>query len=169
VALPGHTGAVSAAAVSPDGRHLATGGSDGTVHLWDIKARMADLVVLRGHDYGVRAAAFSSGGHWLATAGFDKTVRLWDTRAPMDDSVVLRGHAAAVGAVTFSPDERYLVTGSDDGTIRLWRLQVNELIELACNTAGRSLTDQELETFLDSRSYRQTCLSLHSQDEAGTR
>lgn len=48
-----------------------------------------------------------------------------------------------ITSVAISPDNRRVVTGSDDNTARLWDLRLDELVELACRTAGRSLTKEE--------------------------
>lgn len=125
--LIGHAGPVNVLAINPDGDLLATGSSDGTTRLWDLRAAdpAVNPLVLQGHLDAVTTLAFSSDGKWLATGSADKTVRLWDIKAldPIKDPVELRGHNGIIHALAFSPDGRWLATGSDDLTARLWDLQ----------------------------------------------
>jgi WD40 repeat protein len=102
---------------------LASGSSDCTVRLWDIKTKEC-VAVLEGHSRSVFGVAFSPGGCLLASASGDMTVQLWDvmkrkTASPVD---VLRGHADTVWSVSFSPDGRQLASGSHDWTVRLWSM-----------------------------------------------
>jgi len=48
----------------------------------------------------------------------------------------------------FSKDGRKLISTGDDGTIRIWRLMYDDLVELACQTAGRQFSAQEVQDYL---------------------
>jgi WD40 repeat protein len=74
--------------------------------------------------------------------------------------VVLRGHERTIRALAIPRDGRWLLTGSDDETIRLWHLRFDELIALACRTAGRNLTAQEWQQYFGAEAHRKTCLQF---------
>lgn len=65
-------------AFAPDGRRLASGSMDGTVHLWD-PSTGALLHTLEGHGITVASVDFSPDGHHLLVGGGGAT--LWDVRS----------------------------------------------------------------------------------------
>jgi WD40 repeat protein len=66
-----------ALAVSPDGRRIASVGSDQAVKLWDASTGQ-QLITLRGHQNEIRAVAFSPDGRLIASADDGGVVRIWD-------------------------------------------------------------------------------------------
>ena len=76
--LTGHTQAVTALAIAPDGSWLASAGYDPTVRIWDPHTGQARHT-LTGHTQAVTALAIAPDGSWLASASYDRTVRIWGT------------------------------------------------------------------------------------------
>ena len=137
------------AVFSPDSRWAAFASWDHSAALLDLRAAAAAQPVrLTGHVGRILAAGFTPDGQWLATAGEDRTIRLWRPDAPGEAPIVLRGHEGSVAHIGFSPDGRWLVSGGYDGTVRLWRLRLDDLIHVACASAGRTLTSAEMQQYL---------------------
>ena len=169
-------GRVFDVAISPDGRWVAAGSWDTTTRLLDLSKRAGEPFVLKGHTARTLSVAFSPDSQWLATGNEDQTARLWNLAAPDPslDSTVLRA-AYGVGSVSFSPDGRWLALAqyrtnpfSPDGSrfvscstdTRLYHVRLEDLIGLACRTAGRNLTKTEWELSFGDQPYRKTCSEL---------
>src|SRR5262249_18783419 len=91
---PGHTGTVTHAAYSPDGRRIARTSMDGTARIWDADTGK-ELVVLRGHIAGVQGASFSGDGKRVVTWSHDEGARVWNAETGAE-IITLAGHKAAV-------------------------------------------------------------------------
>ena len=71
---------VPSVAISPDGGYALSGGTDGTVRLWDISSG-TELKRLQAHtgSGGTFYVAFSRDGKYFLSGGADGLLKLWDT------------------------------------------------------------------------------------------
>src|SRR6266851_246617 len=114
-AYRGHTGPVFAMAWSPDSRHIASGGADGTVQVW-VASTGGNVLTYGGHYDVVDAVAWSPDSRRIASASFDKTVQVWNA-ATGETLLTYTGHLNAVigylnaYAVACSPDGKRIASG----------------------------------------------------------
>ena len=118
--LKGHEGAVLDAVTSRDGQKLVSGGSDGTVRVWDLASKK-ELMCLKGHEGPVRNVVFMRDGSKLLSSGEDGTVRLWDATTGRQLKC-FAGHEGPVAKMIVASDGRRVIVCGADGAIRVWPL-----------------------------------------------
>jgi WD40 repeat protein/tRNA A-37 threonylcarbamoyl transferase component Bud32 len=96
-----HRDGVSAVAISPDGRLLASAGADRTIQLYQSGEPPSRAAGEAPRDAGKEAAPQGTPGRPLAG---------WPA------------HDSTITALAFSPDGQTLVSGSQDGTLKLWNI-----------------------------------------------
>src|SRR5207253_2708011 len=124
-------GAVKAVAFSPDGKLLASGGTDRRIILWEVPSagskpppQLAERGYLDGHQGNVACLAFSPDGKLLASGsdpvvrGGPAEVKVWDVAAKAE-AASWTDHAAGVAAVAFHPSKPVLVSAGDDPGFRV--------------------------------------------------
>jgi energy-coupling factor transporter ATP-binding protein EcfA2 len=121
-------------AFSPDGRLVASGGSDHMVKIWEVHSGRL-LQQLIGHASTVRSVDFSSDGRLLASGSGDKTVKMWEISSG-HLLQTLSNHTEAVSSVAFSPDSRLLASGSADKTVKVWEVNSGRLLHTLSESGG---------------------------------
>jgi len=140
IASEGHfPPSVNSVAFSPDGKLALSGGTDGTVRLWDIMSR-TELKRLKGHTgfAGALYVAFSHDGKYILSGGDDGLLKLWDASSG-EEIRAYRGYSgsssgstlvAGVSMAHLLPDGKHIVSMAMDGSVRIWNVATGEEIAL---------------------------------------
>jgi DNA-binding SARP family transcriptional activator/WD40 repeat protein len=124
------------AALSPDGRTMLAGGSDGSV-------RFVDLVTGAVHtgsgrrDGEVVRAVFSADGRTAVTAAEDNRAIVWDVERATG-AETLEGHAGRITGVEATGDGKTLYTASLDGTVLTWDLGNDRRLDRPFDLGGHN-------------------------------
>jgi WD40 repeat protein len=121
-----HSGKVTDAQFSKDGRRVVSACADGTVKLWDLDAKQP-ITDLMGHGDRVQDAVFSPDGSHIATASADGTGRVWD-RGTGKTVATCGGYVSPIARVEYSPDGSRVYTTSNDVMARTWDARSGQLL-----------------------------------------
>jgi RNA polymerase sigma factor (sigma-70 family) len=110
-------------AFRPDGKELAGGRAELSIHFWDV-ATGKENPAPTGHRGRVTAAAFSPDAKVVLTAGSDNTLRLWDRATGKEVRRVDDFPVRWLGAL---PDGTWLAAAGDLASVRL--LDAGTLLE----------------------------------------
>ncbi|MBD2179203.1 AAA-like domain-containing protein [Pseudanabaena sp. FACHB-1998] len=122
--IAAHLDIVTAIAMHPHGSLMASGSSDRTIKIWDLKGNFKQTLV--GHSNWITSLSFSRNGQSLVSASRDGTIRLWkmDRLTKLYNEKpyqILKDHQAPVLAVKFSPTDAVFASCGEDAKIRLWQ------------------------------------------------
>ncbi|MDQ2906211.1 MAG: hypothetical protein M3Y81_22045, partial [Chloroflexota bacterium] len=113
----GHTGRVRTVGWSSDGKHIASGGEDKTVQVWNWQEGK-QVSTFHHHTGIVRAPAWSPSGSFLASAG-NGLVWAWDALSGVTPTTGQRRHRSA-RTLAWSPDGKHIVVAGKSRVVRVW-------------------------------------------------
>jgi WD40 repeat protein len=130
---------VSAIALSPDGRTLASGDTTPTITLWNLNTgepiRTLNLDSPDSVGSEIHSLAFSPDGQHLAIGinifhkdiyfGIVNSLQLWNVETGTQIAS-WQGHTDTVNSIAFTADGRTLISGSSDGSIKFWEMAISD-------------------------------------------
>ncbi|KAL5140871.1 putative WD repeat-containing protein [Glycine soja] len=103
----GHFGCSCSSAWHPDGNMFATGNTDRTCRIWDVRNLLQPVAALEGNATAISSISFTSDGRFMAMCEDVDFVHVYDVQDAFrrEQEIDLFGH---VSGLSFSPDTEYL-------------------------------------------------------------
>jgi WD40 repeat protein len=126
--LSGNSWGVNSVVISPNGKILASGGSDDTIKLWDLTTRK-EILTLRGHDLGINSVVFTPDSKKLISGGWDNTIKIWNI-ATGKEIHTIKDDELKITSIALSPDGKTIASASweIDKTIQLWDVETGRKV-----------------------------------------
>jgi WD40 repeat protein len=132
--LPEHPGDIAKLVISPDGKWVASGSTDGLVRL--SPTGPGEDRALRGHEGAVDWLAFSRDSRWLLSIASERTAaRLWQVDG---DAIRTLEGPQDLSSGDLSPDGSLAVFSHRDGAVTLWSTSTGEQVRALRRHAGKA-------------------------------
>ncbi|HEY7546970.1 MAG TPA: WD40 repeat domain-containing protein, partial [Blastocatellia bacterium] len=125
--LEGHSGWVTAAAITPDGRLAVSGGVDQSVQVWDVASGQS-VKLLKGHSGWIRGAALTADGRRAVSVSSDMTLRIWDIESGAGLRII--SGLSDSKALAMTPDGGRAISKGDGRSVCVWDLESGSLVKI---------------------------------------
>ena len=115
-----HPGMATCIEISPDGRMVASGGSDRCLRLWNLESGECERT-LHGHEAFISGVAWHPSEPWVVTASADGTLMVWHA----DEGRCIRvfeGHRGPIRDLILLGDRNLAISAGEDGAVGVWDL-----------------------------------------------
>ncbi len=115
---------------SPDGKYIATGDQDSTVHFWI--ADTGEDLRMWGYETKVQELTWSFNSRYLATGGGTQ-VAIWDCSGQGPENtrpIMLEGHQQLIKHLKFQRRGMLLASGGNDGLLAIWKVHKKKSTKL---------------------------------------
>ncbi|XP_063233160.1 periodic tryptophan protein 2 homolog [Bacillus rossius redtenbacheri] len=168
----GHFDNITGLAYSPDGQHIATGGEDGKVKVWNTSTGFC-FVTFDKHTSGVSAVQFSRNCKFVISASLDGTVRAFDMTRYRNFRTFTSLRPVQFACVALDSTGEFVAAGGQDVfEIYLWSMKINRLLEVLCGhegpVAGVAFSPAPASTALASVSWDKTLKLWNAVEKGGT-
>lgn len=119
--LTGHGGDILSSKFHPEGRTLASAGTERLIYMWNVFGECENYHVIRGcHEGAILDLHYNTDGSCMFTASTDKTVGMFD--ASTGERVKrMKGHSGIVNSCCPSRrGDQLVASASDDCTVKIW-------------------------------------------------
>jgi cell division cycle protein 20 (cofactor of APC complex) len=124
--LQGHTAEVCGLKWSEDGIHLASGGNDNVLNIWDKRNPSMPLFSLLDHEASIKALAWCPFQRGILASGggtADRTIRLWDVSSIVS-CINITNTGSQVSAIQWCRHDKELVSshGYSQNELCVWKI-----------------------------------------------
>ncbi|KAM9964460.1 hypothetical protein ACTFIW_004224 [Dictyostelium discoideum] len=121
LSLKAHEGDAYTVQFHPGQNHIATGGYDKSIHLYDV--RTGQLVKsFSGHTGSISKVIFNPHGNLIISGSKDSTIKFWDIVSGVCIKT-LSSHLGEVTSIATNSSGSYLLSASKDNSNRLWDIR----------------------------------------------
>lgn len=132
----GHYFDINTLSYSSDGQHVATGGDDGKVKLWNTISGFC-FVTFSEHTAAVSAVEFTKQGQVVFSASLDGTVRAFDLIRYRNFRTFTSPSPVQFSCLAVDPSGEVVVAGSSDSfQIFMWSVQTGKLLDVLSGHEG---------------------------------
>eukprot|EP00118_Oscarella_pearsei_P014686 m.127668 g.127668 ORF g.127668 m.127668 type:complete len:691 (+) comp37932_c0_seq27:393-2465(+) len=132
----GHFYDMTVLAFSTDGQHVATGGEDGKVKVWDLATGFC-FVTFHEHSSGITGVEYTQGGQVICSSSTDGTVRAYDLIRYRNFRIMTSPRPVQFSCLAIEASGDVICAGSQDTfEIFVWSMQTGRLLEVLSGHEG---------------------------------
>jgi WD40 repeat protein/energy-coupling factor transporter ATP-binding protein EcfA2 len=117
-AAKSNQGVLSEVVFSPDGKTIASSGSDGSIKVWNLDVSLVNEA--EGDGSSINDFLFSSDGKYIVSGDADGAIQVWNLSSNSMNE--FQAHSSAIQSIDLNSQEELIVSASNDGTAKVWHL-----------------------------------------------